>query len=526
MPDHIANRDAVLRTLREELVGPCPLGQEIDCTQAIHLEDAEAAYRPYRQLGSGEEILQRDSPTKRYGVGVLYPMEALAAPDELDAQLPPPDEEAAPQPPENARETLAPSAVHDCEDIAARAEHRLPEADSDDFDLSSANTYKPSSMAVSLLVHLPQGAVLDVVASGGRYALLPVMLVGREREWWLRSPVRLESHFHREDFPSANAYVNARDPVRENVENLDLRIEVFARPYQSRPDEFLVTVCLVNRQPAGGRLDALSMFQSRIGVRLKPGSPGTILPYPTAEPLDSEERSQELLYRDKLTFAVGHGCAADWTRSAATSAERVSAECLPVFETPSTTPDIRSSGGQPLVASMRLLSGIDPESDGTGQLEAIVSEYEAWIAAQRERIPGLSARLRETAEAHMEQCAEAARRMRDGLALLASNPEVRRAFQLANLAMVTQQVRSRREARTAAFDHGTSTLQFAEPYEPLDLNSERARGSEWRAFQIAFILASLRSTADAGDADRERVELIWFPTGGGKTEAYLGPDQA
>ena len=53
---HIANRDAVLRALREELVGPCPLGQEIDCAQAIRLEDAEAAYRPYRQLGSGEEI--------------------------------------------------------------------------------------------------------------------------------------------------------------------------------------------------------------------------------------------------------------------------------------------------------------------------------------------------------------------------------------------------------------------------------------------------------------------------------------
>jgi hypothetical protein len=244
--------------------------------------------------------------------------------------------------------------VHDCEEIAARAEYRLPEADSDDFDLSSVNTYKPSSMAVSLLVHLPQGAVLDVVATGGRYAVIPVMLVGREREWWLRSPVRLESHFHREDFPASNAYVNARDPLRGNVENLDVRIEVFARPYQSRPDEFLVTVCLVNRQPVGCRLDLQSLFQSRIEVRLKPDSPGAILPYPTAEPLDSEERSQELLSRDKLTFAVGHGCAADWTRSAATSADSVSAECLPVFETPSTTPDIRSSSGQPLVASIRI----------------------------------------------------------------------------------------------------------------------------------------------------------------------------
>jgi hypothetical protein len=519
---HIANRDAVLRALREELVGPCPLGQEIDCTQDIHLEDGEAAYRPYRQLGSGEEILQRDSPTKRYGVGVLYPMEAPVPPDELDAQLPPLEEETVPEQLENAREALAPSAVHDCEAIATRAECRLPEADSDDFDLSSANTYKPSSMAVSLLVHLPAGALLDVVATGGRYTLLPVMLLGRERDWWRRSPVRLESHFHREDFPASNAYVNARDPVRKNVENLDVRIEVFARPYQSRPDEFLLTVCLINRQTAEGRLDAQSLFQSRIEVRLKPSAGGAILPYPTAEPLDSEERSQELLYRDKLTFAVGHGCAADWTRITATSAESVTAECLPVFETPSTTPDIRTSSGQPLVASMRLLSGIDPISGGTEQLQAIVSEYEAWIAVQRSRISSLIARLRETAEAHMEQCAEAARRMREGLSLLASDLQVRRAFQLANLAMVTQQVRSRREARTASFDSDTSTFQFAEPYEALDLHSERARESQWRAFQIAFILASLASTADANNADRERVELIWFPTGGGKTEAYLG----
>jgi hypothetical protein len=518
---NIANRDAVLRALREELVGPCPVGQEIDCAPAIHLEDVEAAYRPYRQLGSGEEILQRDSPTKRYGVGVLYPMEAVVASDELDAQIPPPDEDFGPPLPENA-EPLAPSAIQDCAAIAARAEYRLPEADSDDFDLSSANTYKPSSMAVSLLIYLPRGSVLDVVASGGRYRLLPVMLTGREREWWLRSPVRLASSFYREDFPDTNAYVNNRDPVRENVAGLDVRIEVFARPYQSRADEYLITVCLVNREPAGGRLDLQSLFQSQIEIRLKPGSTGSILPYPTAEPLDSEESSQELLYRDKLTFAVGHGCAAEWTRSTSTSAESVTAECLPVFEAPSTTPDICSTNGQPLMASMRVLAGLEQGSDGTEQLEAIVSEYEAWIALQRERISSLPMRLQQTAETHMEDCSKAARRMRDGLSLLSTNPQVHRAFQLANLAMVMQQVRSRREARTATFDQETSTVHFTLPYESLDLNSERALRSQWRAFQIAFILASLRSTADANDVDRELVELIWFPTGGGKTEAYLG----
>ena len=99
---------------------------------------------------------------------------------ELEAQLPPPDDEPAPPQPENAREALTASAVHDCEEIAARAEHRLPDADTDDFDLSSANAYKPSSMAVSLLVRLPEGAELVVTATGGRYAIKPVMLIGRE----------------------------------------------------------------------------------------------------------------------------------------------------------------------------------------------------------------------------------------------------------------------------------------------------------------------------------------------------------
>ena len=171
---------------------------------------------------------------------------------------------------------------------------------------------------------------------------------------------------------------------------------------------------------------------------------------------------------------------------------------------------------------MRSLAGIDPGTNGFDQLEAIVNEYENWIERQENRIAGLSPRLQETAEAHMTQCAEAAQRMRDGLSLLNSDPQIRRAFELANLAMLTQQVRSRREARAASFDQDTSTLFFAEPYEVLDLNSSRAQESHWRAFQIAFILASLRSTADPGDSNRERVELIWFPTGGGKTEAYLG----
>ncbi|MEK6259922.1 MAG: helicase-related protein [Planctomycetota bacterium] len=524
MPDHLANRDAVLLALRQELVGPCPLGQEIDCAAAVQLDDAETAYRPYRQLGTGEEILQRDSPTKRFGVGVLYPMEAKDEPQELQAQLPPPDPESDDSELESAPQLLQVTAVTDCERIAERAERRLPEADSDDFDLSSANAYRPNSMAASLLVKLSEGGALFVTATGGRYVRKEVSLIGRDREWWLRSPVRIAGRFRRADFPQLKpTRIVASDVTSENVVGLDVRIEVFARPQRLRPDEFLVTVCLINRQPADGRLDSQCLFQTHIDIKVNPGSSGAILPYPTAPPLDDEERSRELLYRKKLTFAVGHGCAADWNRDADSNrADSVSAECLPMFEAPNITPDVRTDTGQPLVASMRALAGLDPADDGIGAVETIIKSYEDWIAVQQTRIGSLEERLKETARTHLVRCAESAARMRDGLALLSDDPQIRRAFTLANLAILIQQIRSRREARIASFDHATSTLQFEKSYEELDLNSQNARDCAWRAFQIAFILASLRSTADSGDVNRDLVELIWFPTGGGKTEAYLG----
>tara|TARA_R110002049_G_scaffold82742_1_gene210408 strand:+ start:12202 stop:15699 length:3498 start_codon:yes stop_codon:yes gene_type:complete len=523
MTDHITNRDEVLLALQQELVGPHPLGEEIDCAGTIQLDNTDAAYRPYRQSGTGEEILQRDSPTKRYGVGVLYPMEV---PDEVpESQSQQPPEEVAPlTEAESGRETLTASAIRDCETIAARADRRPSEVDTDtdDFDLSTANAYKPSSMAVSLLVRLPEGATLAVTASGGRYETKEVLLTGRERIWWLRSPVLLESHFGRADFPTSNArYVEAREPVRENIANLDVRIELFARP-QPNPDEFLITVCFINRQPSNGRLDLQSLFQCHIDVKFE-SETGAILPYPTAEPLDSEERSQELLYREKLTFAVGHGCAADWQRGEAPNvATSVSAECLPTFETPNTTPNISSSSGEPLVASMQSLASISKGAEGYDQLEVIVGEYESWIESQRDRIPSLNSRLQETAETHMRKCSDAAQRMWDGLSLLRSDPLVCQAFELANRAMLVQQLRSRRESRPASFDQDTSTLLFQESFVPLDLDSIDTRKINWRAFQIAFILSSLRSTADPNNADRKLVELIWFPTGGGKTEAYLG----
>jgi Helicase conserved C-terminal domain len=523
MSDHITNRDAVLRALRQELVGPSPLGQEIDCTGPIQFDEIKEAYRPYCQLGSGEEILQRVSPTKRYGVGVLFPMDARIDTQNLEAQFPSTDANIDISRDERDTAPVLKSAIEDCAKIADRAESRLPEADSDDLDLSGANTYRPSSMAVSFLVLLPKESEIFITATGGRYSIKKVCIIGKEREWWLRSPVHISGKFCRADFPESEpSFVAPCNLIRDNLVNLDVQLELYARP--KNHDEFLVTVCLVNRQTADERYDTQCLFQAHLNIQVDVGgSLGTILPYPTAAPLDDEEHSQELLYREKLTFAVGHGCAADWIRDdTPIRANCISAECLPIFEAPNITPDIYTDAGQPLIAPMRALGGLDANDDGLGAVETIVNMYETWIANQRNRIGSLDERMQKTARDHLDRCTESALRMRDGLLLLSNDRQIRKAFTLANRAILIQQIRSRREARIALFDQATSKLLFNEPYEPIDLNSAASKKCAWRAFQIAFILASLRSTADAHHVDRDLVELIWFPTGGGKTEAYLG----
>ena len=113
--------------------------------------------------------------------------------------------------------------------------------------------------------------------------------------------------------------------------------------------------------------------------------------------------------------------------------------------------------------------------------------------------------LRATADRHMDLCREALQRMRSGIGLLATDSDAWEAFRLANKAMLMQRARS-------------DWLAAADPTGPPDLDGNH----RWRPFQIAFILLCLEGIVDPHSDDREIIDLLWFPTGGGKTEAYLG----
>lgn len=530
MLDNFTNRHYVLDFLKRELVGPAPAGKEVDCSQPVKFTSAEDARGPWVQKGSGEEILQRDPPTKRYGIGVLYPFATMVEDTPQDAGVAATGlitltDEAT----EDKVSALTDSATRSLEQAIRNVENIGADDGLSDLDLSSSNTYRPSSMGISFLVEIVPGSKLVVKATGGRYQSFTVTVGSSQWTWWLRKPVTIIEEFDATSLSLAHGKrVQSSHRSEENTEYLNLQIEVFSRPnpYAQTPSQQIITVCLVNRSEVLGRNDEYCLFQSFFQANVvSPDNRHCILPYPES-PLriqDDEEKSLSLLYRNFDTYAVGHGCAANWhNKDALRRVEHVTAECLPYFETPSITPDIEDSNGQPVDVSMASLAGLDPKDDGFASLTRVVDLYQEWIERKKLQIPGLDPAFREMAERHLVQCERCAKRMGDGLSYLHANPVALKAFRLANHAILLQQLHSRRESRPAIYNNDTKRFDFPEPYQEPDLSSIQGSRGKWRAFQIAFLLMSLQSSVDYSASDRKTVELIWFPTGGGKTEAYLG----
>ncbi|MBW7881656.1 MAG: helicase [Caldilineaceae bacterium] len=528
MSANITNRHLVLKALREELVGPSPHGKELDFSSGVRFESLKDSYGPWKQKENGEEALQRDPPTKRYGIGVLYPWQIVADDTPEDAGsaaigLHSRDEK-------DGQSSDTPLTSQGAADIEKSLARDINFDDGlNDLDLSASNTYRPSSMGISFLAYLPPGSKVVVEASLGRYKPVEVQIDKYDSTWWLRVPISLVKEFDVEAICATQvAKLEERLQPEENCGPIDLRVELYARPnpHDDNPRQRLITVCLVNRTDPGiGRHDELCIFQASFEVKITSSDgENLVLPYPEApiSALEGEEKSLALLYRNYQTYGVGHGCAADWgEKDGAGNVGTVKAECLPVFETASTTPEIEDDAGNPIRVAMAVLAGLVPGKDGFDELERVVELYEAWISKKHSQISKLPPDLQLTAEEHLENCGRCAKRMRDGIDYLKANSLALRAFQLANRAILVQQL-IRKEPRIASYDYKTNRWRFSDVYSEPDVGNLRPDQGQWRAFQIAFLLMALRSAVEENDVHRETVELIWFPTGGGKTEAYLG----
>ncbi len=275
-------------------------------------------------------------------------------------------------------------------------------------------------------------------------------------------------------------------------------IDVRARPHG---DGRIVTVTLFNRTalaPAKQAVDRTrarvekALFEARLDCLIESGE---LLEYPRADLslLTEEEQELELQYREQRIYAVGHGGAAGWETRPGGRA-RIWSDFMPAAEVPLITVD---SAGQEAVLELARLS----EASTTSELAQFTNGYQEWIAAQERTASALgSTAEKAAAERICTRMRKARDRMLGSIEILRTDALAAESFRLANRAMLDQ-------------------MRQVDRIRGRDGKKGRHR---WRPFQLAFLLTTLASAIRDNDDYRNVLDLIWFPTGGGKTEAYLG----
>lgn len=249
------------------------------------------------------------------------------------------------------------------------------------------------------------------------------------------------------------------------------------------------------------------------------------------EALSDEEKSLELQYRNKKKYATGLGVSTVWDIDNSGNG-KICTEYFPHIEVPSmdfNLPDNATIDKN--VLSMKFLSDLTyvDKSIKISILNDFINLYNTWIDGIESNIEMLDEKFHYIAKKNISACKVSFDRMKKGLSVLEENEDAWSAFELANRAMFMQRAHiklSEKMADKEVYD-GDEDI---ERYLDIDYDEVDIEGSEqyiedyysWRPFQLAFLLLSVDSIVNDNSDDKDIVDLIWFPTGGGKTEAYLG----
>lgn len=393
--------------------------------------------------------------------------------------------------------------------VGGEDDRDLPEEDADgpaapERATPLAATRYPSSLGITFSVDLGRCDSVTVEATAARYRPVSADDVPLDDQTIANTDraALLAGKWRREALEIAPWTLDVSAPGVHRPWLVPGALRLFARVRHTDGATAAVTVALVNETPEGAVVrDLGALFQCSVSVGRDGSAVFLARPTTGAPGVDDEDlRSYELLYRHAKTFAVGHGCSATWEGDDPDRKTVIRSSAIPEARVGvAESNDVLSS---PALSFKR--AALMPRADLVAALRAFCEDYGRWIDGLDGQLGQLDPRLIDTAESHVEQCRAVQRRMLDGVALLDESPQALEAFRLMHDAMLEQRARTDwiRSDRTA----------------PLTLDERSA----WRPFQLAFILLCLRGVADDAHADRRIADLLWFPTGGGKTEAYLG----
>ena len=509
-------RNIIIENLKKELIGPNPHPEYVDPV-------------------SGEERLLRSvhgSPKLKYGAGILYPIAiinlGITNTSEEECNTNDFSDDFIPKP-----------------DMDLFEFNNLEKDETEEDAISLANQFSPSALGFTLRINNKEAHNnFNVQISCAKYekgkSKIPVKQIDfetntivnklnsngqtYESDYWTRIPYNIPSF----EINCFDLIQKKNGIVHETLFHESIKFQIYKRSSEIDNKENFTTLTFViinNIDDPNENIDSL-LFQSSLTILTQ--IENLFVPYNEKNSFNDTEEEQELnlLYKDKRIFAIGHGCSVEWVNQISSNNECVTgifSSIIPVYDMPQIAPTSHVD------LSMFEFSDLGDWSKALVSLNNLHKEYSIWINSLKSYLDNINySRYINAINKSISNCNNVLKRIEKGIDLLTTNDintDVVRCFRWMNRAMLWQQQRSKAPLNswTSINYNKQQTYKLAtnKKFDTLDLYSSNGNG-RWRPFQLAFILMNLESIIDEESKEREIVDLIWFPTGGGKTEAYLG----
>lgn len=365
--------------------------------------------------------------------------------------------------------------------------------------LATSNFRLPISIGISFYISNSTSDInLDI--SWGDYEKSINLIENEEKKYkkivYKRKPM----------FETINININEINKSKIYSLNIDSNIKLYVYRIKFKNEYSLVTVYLVNKRNYSENNIEGAMYQ----VELKAYDKNKSKPFIAEHICKTISDKSEFYFRKRSIMGRGKGCAAIWDKPENGRCSYVKSSFIPEYELPKVSAQL--DGFDDLRFSTFEMSKESNKNETLEKLKKLADLYEDWITVSlinnKNKQEG-----NQNVESIIEECKIAASRIKEGVEIIEKDEIAYEAFSVMNQIIYLQ----------------NSIKNYSKNYgEGIECNfgdfvkNNGKNNFEWRPFQIAFILINIKSIVDPSSSDREIVDLLYFPTGGGKTEAYLG----
>ena len=352
----MSTRENILEYLKRELIGPDPV-------------------KPHVQENN-EEILINEPPRLRYSAGILFP-----SPDAGGSGI---TYKKSDSTTDEEDEIIKNNSDKMDEDPVKVGDNKTPSDVAGDYEeeLGLANSFLPSAMGLSCFSGIPkEGFIVKV-----NYAVYEIRQYSYQRndrtitkKSYFRIPLNDELKIKPSDMPMVFGDAKDFDLKDSQEKKTGLKLNIRNRTFKNLTEDkvYLFTFTLINSNSGSEETinNEKCFFQVSFSVEAI-NEEKCFYPYKTVTSKSDkeDEKSNQLLYRNKKIFAVGHGCSPTWDIASKERIYRINVDVLPEFEIKPIIPN--KLPGTPL--NMFELSDLSSANipDILGKLN---NEYEKWI---------------------------------------------------------------------------------------------------------------------------------------------------